>query len=130
MLQFFVQIDLIYFSAFSAAKNYEAAAMMAKECKVYQEAVDFYQKSSSFYYENNSYDKAAEVLVAAAKYDSFFNWTKNERIIEDKDPEKANELCNDAMNIFETEERDHFASTTFRYAINLAVKQAKFVFIQ
>jgi len=112
--------------AFSAAKNYEAAAMMAKESKDYQEAVEFYQKSSSFYYENNSYDKAAEVLVSAAKYDSFFVSTKNERIIEDKDPEKANELCNDAMNIFETEERDHFASTTFRYAINLAVKQANY----
>jgi len=106
--------NVTIFSAFSAAKNYEAAAMMAKESKQNEEAVDFFQRASSFYQENSSYDKAAEMLVSAAK------------LLEDKDSEKANELCNDAMTIFETEERDHFASTTFKYAINLAVKQANY----
>ena len=86
---------------------------MANDCKESEEAIELYRRASNFYLENSSPDKAAEVLVKAAK------------ILEDKEPEKAIEFCNDACTIFETEEREQFASSTFKYAIGIAIKQAK-----
>lgn len=87
---------------------------MAKEINNDEESVKFYQKASQLYVMNNSHDKAAEVLIKAAK------------ALEDIDADRALEFCNDACSIFENEEREQFASSTFKYAISLAVKQAKY----
>jgi len=84
---------------------------MAKADKEKEEAVKYYEQAAQLFREDGKPDNAAETLVKAAK------------LIEDKDPEKACVLAEEACSVFEAEDREIFAPNTFKYAVNLILKQ-------
>jgi len=99
---------------FSAAKNMEAAAAMAKEEKEDEESSELFQKASTLYLEHGSPEKAADCLVRAAK------------VLEESNPEKALSMAVNACKVFETEEKEIFASATFKYSISLVLKLKRY----
>jgi len=96
--------------SFSAAKNTELAASMAQANKSMEEAADLYEQASKLYRENSNPEKAAENLLKAAK------------IFEDKDAERAMQLAKEACEIYVDDEKEHMASGTFKYAMQLALR--------
>jgi len=100
--------------SFSAAKNMEAAASMSQANTNMEEAANLYEQACTLYRENGTPEKAAENLVKAAK------------ILEDRDPEKAMQHAVEACDIYIDDEKEHFASSTFRTAIALSLRVKKY----
>eukprot|EP00735_Rhodelphis_limneticus_P002712 TRINITY_DN1368_c0_g1::TRINITY_DN1368_c0_g1_i1::g.19955::m.19955 TRINITY_DN1368_c0_g1::TRINITY_DN1368_c0_g1_i1::g.19955 ORF type:complete len:367 (+),score=80.68,sp/Q9U9R7/SNAG_DICDI/30.58/5e-36,SNAP/PF14938.1/3e-18,TPR_12/PF13424.1/0.021,TPR_12/PF13424.1/0.41,TPR_12/PF13424.1/1.3,TPR_11/PF13414.1/0.068,TPR_11/PF13414.1/0.052,TPR_11/PF13414.1/1.6e+02,TPR_14/PF13428.1/1.5e+03,TPR_14/PF13428.1/56,TPR_14/PF13428.1/4.7e+02,TPR_14/PF13428.1/9.5,TPR_14/PF13428.1/14,TPR_14/PF13428.1/20,PPR_3/PF13812.1/ len=75
-----------------------------------KEGAELYKSSSQWYDLNGSPDKAAEMLVKAAK------------LLEPTDPDSSMVLLEAACLIFERDDRQQFAQETYRTAVTLAVK--------
>jgi len=99
---------------YTAAKHLEAAGGMAKELKQPGEAAGLYQRASLCYRENGNPEKAADTLVKAAK------------VIETSDADKAIQLIEEAVDIYESEDKEHFAGSTFKYAITLMLQNNRY----
>jgi len=99
---------------FSAAKNLESAATMAKELEEDSEAAELFQQSSAYYREQSGSEKSAECLLRAAS------------CLEKSDPDKAVQLCMDACQLYEIDEKEQFAGQAFRTAISLLLRNKKF----
>ncbi|PRP73472.1 soluble NSF attachment protein gamma isoform [Planoprotostelium fungivorum] len=94
-----------------AAKSLEEAAKMATLEKSLTEAVELYKEASSLQRENGAHDRAAEILIVAAK------------AIEETDDggDIAIQLAKDAIDIYETEDRFLYAGTAFKYAVSVSL---------
>ena len=92
-----------------------AASLMSKEGNKgdKQSAYDCYRESGLNYRKNNSYEKAAAMYVKAAE------------TMEGKDQGLALDALKDACAIFEDEQRGQFHDSTFKKAINSAIKYNK-----
>jgi len=116
--QAFVKASTAFVSmkiSFSAAKNLDLAATMAKEEKEMDESADLYEKAALLYREDPGHtEKSAETLMKAAK------------VIEDTNVERALQLCLDACSLFETDDRELYASQTFKTTMALSLKLKKY----
>lgn len=133
---------LYIWRGFSAGKNYDAAAMMAKDLNSSEEAADLYEKASMFYRQENSPDKAAETLLKASKYGThwppplFFFWMNSSeltkismffqiRCVEDLNPDRAIQLSIAACDLYQEEEKELFSGQAFRSTISLLLRNNK-----
>jgi len=105
----FIQSEL----DFLAAKSLESAGLMAKEMKNDDEAVQLLEESVTHYRVCGNGDKAAELLVKAARW------------LEADDADKAIEFCKNAIEVFEVDEKDQFSGNAYKYAIGLCIKQGR-----
>ena len=92
-----------------------AAALMCKEGSKAdrKEAYECYRESGLNFRKNNSYEKAAEMYCKAAD------------CIEERDQQLALEALTEACAIFEDEQRGQFHDSTYKKAVQSAVKYAK-----
>ncbi|KAJ2630371.1 hypothetical protein H4R22_002711 [Coemansia sp. RSA 1290] len=105
----YVKVNIIYM----AAKGYEAAATLAeKHLKDHAKAITYYTRASDLFRSHgSSADRAAAVMVKAATS------------CEDIDTNQAVQLYENALSIYETEERNRFSIPTYkRFAAFLIAK--------
>jgi len=105
----FLQSDL----EFLGAKNLESASMMSKEMKDDDEAIKLIEESVTHYRVTGNADKAAELLIKAARW------------VEGDDAEKAIEFCKTAIEVYEVDEKEHFSGNAYKYAIGLCLKNGR-----
>jgi len=109
-------VTQIYFMGwgrpYSAGQQYEQAGQMAKQEKQFIEAAELMKKASQQYHINANADRAADVIAKAAK------------LVEDVDAEKALELYEEALELFESEEKQ--SADTIRLALSFAIRSKKF----
>jgi len=99
---------------FSCAKYTEFAAQMAKELKALKESVALYEKAAQIYRMDGSHEKSAETYVVGAK------------IAEEADDfDTAIKLGLEALDIYQTEDKEIFSPNTFRYTTGLMIKNNK-----
>jgi tetratricopeptide (TPR) repeat protein len=99
---------------FTAAKDLESAASMAKEDNQLAEAIELYEKAAQYFMEDGNSEKASENLIKAAK------------IVEESNSEKAYELAVKACDLLESDEKEIFATEVYKYLTNLLIKSKKF----
>eukprot|EP01111_Echinosteliopsis_oligospora_P009368 TRINITY_DN2727_c0_g1_i3.p1 TRINITY_DN2727_c0_g1~~TRINITY_DN2727_c0_g1_i3.p1 ORF type:complete len:337 (+),score=114.55 TRINITY_DN2727_c0_g1_i3:60-1070(+) len=103
-------LDIYY----SAGKQIEAAAGMAKELKQAEEAANLYEKACLIYREGGSGFNAAESLTRGAK------------ILETTNGERCMSLLKEACELFELEDKQVYSGDTFKSAINLFLRNKKY----
>jgi len=97
-----------------AAKSVESAAQMTKENGNSDESAELYERASGLYRENGTVEKSCECLTKAAK------------ILETSNVTKAVELCMQAIEAFEDEDKLIFSADTYKMAENLLLKNQKY----
>jgi tetratricopeptide (TPR) repeat protein len=99
--------------SFLAAKNYESAAMMAKEMSQTDESVSLIEESAKHFRLTGNPDKAAEVLIKAARW------------IESSDVEKALSLAKTSLEVYEIDDKEQFSGNAYKYATGLCIRNKR-----
>ncbi|KAJ2615423.1 hypothetical protein GGF44_005952 [Coemansia sp. RSA 1694] len=107
----YVQINAVYL----AAKCFENAAVLADtHLKDHEKAVTYYSRASDLYRSQGAAaDKAAEMMESAAK------------ICEDIDTNRAIQLYDNALSIYENEDRGRFGVDTFKRTIRYLLDKGR-----
>lgn len=100
-------------SPWHAAKLLETAGTLAKECAE-DEVTEFFRRACSLYAEAGRAQSGADALCRGAK------------AVEAKDPNSAAELLKQACEIYESEEKQHYAHDAHRSLIGLYVKSERY----
>ncbi|CAM0902846.1 unnamed protein product [Alopecurus aequalis] len=101
-------------SPWDAAKHMESAGALAKELGLWNEVSDFYRRASEFYRECGRPQPASDALAKGAS------------ALEDKAPEEAIKLYDDACALLEDDGKEQMAFDLYRAAANLYVKLEKY----
>ncbi|KAM3389802.1 hypothetical protein ACQJBY_011766 [Aegilops geniculata] len=101
-------------SPWDAAKHMENAGALAKELGLWNEVSDFYRRASEFYRECGRSQPASDALAKGAS------------ALEDKAPEEATKLYDDACTLLEEDGKEQMAFDLYRAAASLYVKLEKY----
>ncbi|KAJ4458289.1 putative inositol 5-phosphatase 1 [Paratrimastix pyriformis] len=94
-------------------RNLEKAAVLASTTERAPQAAALYTQASRLFRENANPDKAAEMLMKGA------------RSLEQSNPEEAANLVNQAIEVYETEDRDVFSEDAFRLLIAIEMRAGR-----
>ncbi|GLC36329.1 hypothetical protein PLESTB_000773500 [Pleodorina starrii] len=97
-------------SQWHAAKHYEVIADLSRQQNRPKDTAKFYKMAADYYLECGKPTTAGEVL------------TRGARVLEESDPEEAVRLYYDALDVYESSERESYGVDAFRAAISFLVR--------
>jgi len=97
------------------ATAYENAAQMVIELKRHEDAADLYKLASVTYIDGGNSDRAAQALISGAKAFTGVN------------PDKMIALYLDAIELYETEEREQFGLDAYSQTVAAMIRAKKFI---
>ncbi|GIL76647.1 hypothetical protein Vretimale_8842 [Volvox reticuliferus] len=100
-------------SQWHAAKHYEVIADLSRQQNRPKDTAKYYKIAGDYYMECGKPTAAGEVLARGA------------RVLEDVDPEEAERLYYDSLDVYESSEREAYAVDAFRAAIAFLLRRER-----